>query len=88
VDAGDARRQPRAHAGVDLDDLAVAIRAIYGPESHVTGKLVAVDGDAIVIETGAEKFGECCGAPLTFHGRSRRRRKVRIWRSRFRRQSA
>ncbi len=40
------------------DDLAVAIRTIFGPNRLVKGKLVAIDGEAIAVKTGKDQFGE------------------------------
>lgn len=52
-DGGRVRLPP-----VSQDVLAVALRTIYGPSALLPGKLVATDGEALVLETGAEKFGE------------------------------
>ena len=41
-----------------LDDLAVAIRTIYGPSGVLEGTLEAVDGKAIIYKTGPEFFGD------------------------------
>ena len=41
-----------------LDDLAVAMRTIFGPHRLVTGTLSALDGEAIAVKTGKSKFGE------------------------------
>jgi len=43
---------------IPLDDLAVALRTIYGPHATLAGKLLAVDGEAIVFDTGPDAFGE------------------------------
>ena len=43
---------------ISLDDLAVALRTIYGPAALLSGRLTAVDGEAIAFETGADQFGE------------------------------
>lgn len=41
-----------------LDDLAAAICAIYGKEGIVSGELKAIDGDAVVLRTGRDAFGD------------------------------
>ncbi|MBL4757543.1 MAG: hypothetical protein JKY32_07875 [Rhizobiales bacterium] len=43
---------------MQLDDLAVAIRTIYGPSGILEGTLEAVDGESIVYKTGPEQFGD------------------------------
>jgi len=41
-----------------LDDLAVALRTIYGPSGILEGILEAVDDNAIIFKTGPEVFGD------------------------------
>lgn len=41
-----------------LDDLAVAMRVIFGPDRLLEGKLQAIDGEAVVFNTGPEQFGD------------------------------
>lgn len=43
---------------LDLEHLALSIRAIYGKEGVVKGKLTADEPDAIAIQTGKEQYGE------------------------------
>ena len=40
------------------DDLAVAMRTIFGPNRLLKGKLTAIDGEAIALKTGKDQFGD------------------------------
>lgn len=43
---------------LDAEYLALAFRCVYGGESTYSGRLVADEANAIVIQTGGERFGE------------------------------